>query len=337
VNSHVFSVADEPELSTKEDWTAVLKLSCLFDFASLRTFAISKLFPITNAVDKIVLARQYGIDKWLEDAYFHVCMAPELPSDEDSEALGFSTFRKIARVREILDIRQSTFSRVQTADDHHVILNAFFGDKHTEHNTGTGTGTSTSTSTHNTSAVTDHNPTPSGGEGGYIPNRSEDPALADAQEAERVAREAAVQALEEVHCLRWAAELKELEHQQLAAEAEATRLAELERKLYLEKECLELQRCVKDLEGRLNDTMCLVNGNSLRHSEERQALEAKLQGVEELYNAQNESLRRQAEEAEARRIRLPERKKKKISTVTHLTEKKQRREEVGATLTYFLP
>jgi hypothetical protein len=86
----------------------VLKLSNLFNFASLRTFAIAKLFPITNSFDKIILARDYGMDEWLEDAYLDVCMAGTLPSDDDSEALGFPTFRKVARAWEILGIGQSS-------------------------------------------------------------------------------------------------------------------------------------------------------------------------------------------------------------------------------------
>jgi hypothetical protein len=86
----------------------VLKLSNLFNFASLRTFAIAKLFPITDSVDKIILARDYGMDEWLEDAYLDVCMAGTLPSDDDSEALGFSTFRKVVRAREFLGIGQSS-------------------------------------------------------------------------------------------------------------------------------------------------------------------------------------------------------------------------------------
>jgi hypothetical protein len=106
----LISIASEPQLSTKEDWAAVLKLSCLFDFASLRAFSIAKLFPMATAVDKIVLARKYGIDEWLTDAYVDVCTASQLPSDEESEALGLPTFRTIARTREMLYIRRDVGS-----------------------------------------------------------------------------------------------------------------------------------------------------------------------------------------------------------------------------------
>jgi hypothetical protein len=121
----ISSIADEPNLNTKEDWTAVLKLSCLFDFASLRTFAIAKLFPITKPVDKIVLARKYGMKQWLRDAYLDVCMAATLPIEDDGEALGFPTFRKIALVREILDIRQSIQPRVPISRNCDVVADIF--------------------------------------------------------------------------------------------------------------------------------------------------------------------------------------------------------------------
>jgi hypothetical protein len=154
--------------------------------------------------------------------------------------------------------------------------------------------------------------------------------LADAQEAERMARSAALRTLEEARCLREAAELKELEHQQLAAEAEATCLAELEQKRLREKLCLELRRRMTDLDGRLNETMRQVNDDSLRHAEERQALEAKLQGLIKLYNSHNASLRRQTKEVESERIIRQERKKHP-RTVMPPTEEKQRKEEVELT------
>jgi hypothetical protein len=95
-------ISETPQLSSKEDWTAVLKVSCLFDFKSMRSLAIDRLYPITTPVDKIVLARDYGMDEWLHNAYVDVCTGSSLPTQVDSISLGFDTYRTIAEAREAL-------------------------------------------------------------------------------------------------------------------------------------------------------------------------------------------------------------------------------------------
>jgi hypothetical protein len=47
-----------------------------------------------------VLARKYGMDNWLLDAYLDVCENAHLPTQEDSLVLGFETYRMIAEARE---------------------------------------------------------------------------------------------------------------------------------------------------------------------------------------------------------------------------------------------
>jgi hypothetical protein len=91
----------------------------------LRTFAIVELFPITDAVDKIVLTRMYGMEDWLENAYMDVCLAANLPSDVQSEALGFPTFRKIARAREVLNICQVSPTHVPDPQHCNVVTDMF--------------------------------------------------------------------------------------------------------------------------------------------------------------------------------------------------------------------
>jgi hypothetical protein len=95
-------ISETPQLSSKEDWTAVLKVSCLFDFKSMRSLAIDRLYSITTPIDKIVLARDYGMNEWLHNAYVDVCTDSSLPTQEDSISLGFDTYRTIAEAREAL-------------------------------------------------------------------------------------------------------------------------------------------------------------------------------------------------------------------------------------------
>jgi hypothetical protein len=104
-------ISETPQLSSKEDWTAVLKVSCLFDFKSMRSLAIDRLYPITTPVDKIVLARDYGMNEWLHNAYSDVCTASSLPTQEDSISLGFDTYRMVAEAREALRPFKATTRR----------------------------------------------------------------------------------------------------------------------------------------------------------------------------------------------------------------------------------
>jgi hypothetical protein len=65
----------------------------------VRKHAIKHLTTITSAIDKLVLAREFGVDEWVAGARREVCAMPELPADEDIDRLGFDLFKSIVRVR----------------------------------------------------------------------------------------------------------------------------------------------------------------------------------------------------------------------------------------------
>jgi hypothetical protein len=90
---------DAPKLATAEEWSSVLHLAHKWDFASLQAVATRELDPLTTAVDKIVLSQQYGVEFWLERAYFDVCTADDWLSDADGLRLGVTTVLKIGRAR----------------------------------------------------------------------------------------------------------------------------------------------------------------------------------------------------------------------------------------------
>jgi hypothetical protein len=54
-----------------------------------------------------VLARKYDVPSWVKDAYFAICTADRLPSDEDIDRLGFEDLKKIARARNELHLMES--------------------------------------------------------------------------------------------------------------------------------------------------------------------------------------------------------------------------------------
>jgi hypothetical protein len=74
----------------------------VFGSTALSRAVINKLSPITTAIDKVVLARAFSIQEWMEDAYADLVLSDALPSYADCERLGFHTSMQLARVREKL-------------------------------------------------------------------------------------------------------------------------------------------------------------------------------------------------------------------------------------------
>jgi hypothetical protein len=96
------SISEKLPFTSAWKWVSVLKVAHRFNFRSVHALAIKQLTGSTTSVDKIVLAREFGVDEWLPDAYREVCVMPSLPSDEDCNRLGFDTFKKVARARDTL-------------------------------------------------------------------------------------------------------------------------------------------------------------------------------------------------------------------------------------------
>ncbi|KAI0060588.1 hypothetical protein BV25DRAFT_1807048, partial [Artomyces pyxidatus] len=71
------------ELSTVEEWKAVLRLASEWGFESIRELAIDRLEPIASAVDKIIVARSYDLTEWLVPAYAELCHRPSPLSLEE--------------------------------------------------------------------------------------------------------------------------------------------------------------------------------------------------------------------------------------------------------------
>jgi hypothetical protein len=57
---------------------------------------------MTSPIDRLVLARDYDVCEWMEEAYLAVCQSSEYPSDEDCLRLDPVTIVRIGRAREAL-------------------------------------------------------------------------------------------------------------------------------------------------------------------------------------------------------------------------------------------
>jgi hypothetical protein len=93
------SIADEIFVTGQIEWISVLRVAHRFGFAAIRALAIEQLAPLTTAVDRIVLAREFDVREWLKPAYIEVYTSAALLEDVDADRLGFELFKKIVRVR----------------------------------------------------------------------------------------------------------------------------------------------------------------------------------------------------------------------------------------------
>jgi hypothetical protein len=87
-------------VSTLQEWTSILRLASKWGFGSIRSLAVHSVLPLASPVDKIALARTYGFDDWLLDAFVALCERPEPLSDDEAERMIKSDIAKIARARE---------------------------------------------------------------------------------------------------------------------------------------------------------------------------------------------------------------------------------------------
>jgi hypothetical protein len=85
----------------REEWLSVLKLSTLWRFKELRTKALNRLSQIQiDPVDKVILARDYGVEGWLVEGYTELVKRDEGLSSEARRRLGYETALQLYVKRE---------------------------------------------------------------------------------------------------------------------------------------------------------------------------------------------------------------------------------------------
>ncbi|KAI0640072.1 hypothetical protein C8Q77DRAFT_1214404 [Trametes polyzona] len=88
------------DLSTLDEWTSVLRLAHMYEFEGHRTLAIERLKTLATPIDRILLAREYLIDGWLEDAYTELCMREEPLTLDEGVRLGVEDVVRLADIRQ---------------------------------------------------------------------------------------------------------------------------------------------------------------------------------------------------------------------------------------------
>ncbi|KAF9053518.1 hypothetical protein BDP27DRAFT_650703 [Rhodocollybia butyracea] len=95
-----------PNLSFNE-WVSVLKLADLWCMDAVKKHAMSTMcgLPDVDPVEKIVVARRYGIRSWLSPAFNAILRCDESLSERHLERLGAPTFFCLIRLRDRLEPR----------------------------------------------------------------------------------------------------------------------------------------------------------------------------------------------------------------------------------------
>jgi hypothetical protein len=119
-----------PMIHTTDQWITALKTSTQFKIQELRVIAIGKLANELNALQKVELAIECGIEPWLTTAYMEFVTRRECISEEEEDRLGQSRTSNLFRVRhrqfqatppydvqsDIQNTFESEFATVATSD-----------------------------------------------------------------------------------------------------------------------------------------------------------------------------------------------------------------------------
>lgn len=80
---------------------SALRIATTYDYPALRNFAIRHLENISlSAVERIRLAREFGLASWEEPAYVELCERDDAITMSEAAVLGLDAFVHVARIRE---------------------------------------------------------------------------------------------------------------------------------------------------------------------------------------------------------------------------------------------
>ncbi|KAI0319569.1 hypothetical protein OF83DRAFT_1082203 [Amylostereum chailletii] len=88
------------DISTLKEWTAVLRLSNMWGFATLRALAVEQLERLASPVDKIILGRAYELRAWLEPAFIALGARANPLTIEEGRRLGVDDTVTVFHMRE---------------------------------------------------------------------------------------------------------------------------------------------------------------------------------------------------------------------------------------------
>jgi hypothetical protein len=94
-------VVDGPFEFDPQVLTSALRIATAYDYPGLRTFAIANLEKVSlSAVERIRLAREFGLASWEGPAYAELHERDEAITIEEATVLGLDAFVRVAKARE---------------------------------------------------------------------------------------------------------------------------------------------------------------------------------------------------------------------------------------------
>ncbi|KAF8593183.1 hypothetical protein BDV93DRAFT_529979 [Ceratobasidium sp. AG-I] len=80
---------------------SALRVASIYDYPALRVFAIKHLERVPlSAVERIRLAREFGLSSWEEPAYVELCNREDAITKQEAGILGLDAFVHVAKIRE---------------------------------------------------------------------------------------------------------------------------------------------------------------------------------------------------------------------------------------------
>jgi hypothetical protein len=90
--------------ASRDEWITLLDFSIEHQYPKARELAIDKITSTFagQAIEQVVMARKYGVQKWLRDGFKQLLERNQFFSDTDEEVLGWNIVFKLCRLREQL-------------------------------------------------------------------------------------------------------------------------------------------------------------------------------------------------------------------------------------------
>ncbi|KAI0062467.1 hypothetical protein BV25DRAFT_633247 [Artomyces pyxidatus] len=110
------------ELSTVDEWTAVLRLATDWGYTSIRDLAVARLAPIASAVDRVIFAHTYPfLAAWAVPGYAELCSRAAPLTVAEGRRLGVDDVLLVCTMRESTRVSALLFSEDEIAvriEDH---------------------------------------------------------------------------------------------------------------------------------------------------------------------------------------------------------------------------
>ncbi|EKM59087.1 uncharacterized protein PHACADRAFT_85719, partial [Phanerochaete carnosa HHB-10118-sp] len=89
-----------PNITSVDEWSAVLRLATEWSFDGIRNLAIERLELIASPTEKIALSHSHSIAGWLSAAYISLCQRPHPLTAAEIRAIEAEDVEVVMSVRE---------------------------------------------------------------------------------------------------------------------------------------------------------------------------------------------------------------------------------------------